>query len=115
MLVCLRAVQRTGLRDFALAGVLLSCTTLGAAGLRAVAVLPRDRGADSRAAANARRARSCGWAALALAAALTMVPWFTYNYVNLGQFTLSPAGGIGRGLWEGIVAGPMGRPHRRRS
>ena len=24
-----------------------------------------------------------------------------YNYVTLGRFTLSPAGGVGRGLWEG--------------
>ena len=40
--------------------------------------------------------------AAALAAfALTMLPWFTYNYVTLGRFTMSPAGGIGRGLWEG--------------
>ena len=52
--------------------------------------------------------RSASWAALALAAALTLVPWFTYNYVYLGHFTLSPAGGIGRGLWEGSgrAAGP---------
>ena len=33
--------------------------------------------------------------------AVTMLPWFTYNYMTLGRFTLSPAGGIGRGLWEG--------------
>ena len=33
------------------------------------------------------------------------MPWFTYNYVNLGQITLSPAGGIGRGLWEGSWQG----------
>jgi hypothetical protein len=32
---------------------------------------------------------------------LTMAPWFAYNYVTLGRFTLSPAGGVGRGLWEG--------------
>lgn len=32
---------------------------------------------------------------------LTMLPWFAYNYTTLGRFTLSPAGGIGRGLWEG--------------
>ena len=32
---------------------------------------------------------------------VTMLPWFTYNYVTLGRLTLSPAGGIGRGLWEG--------------
>ena len=31
----------------------------------------------------------------------TMLPWFMYNYVTLGRLTLSPAGGVGRGLWEG--------------
>ena len=30
-----------------------------------------------------------------------MLPWFMYNYATLGRITLSPAGGIGRGLWEG--------------
>ena len=55
------------------------------------------------------------WAALALAAALTMVPWFTYNYVYLGRFTLSPAGGIGRGLWEGSWQGRWAGKHSQRS
>ena len=32
---------------------------------------------------------------------VTMLPWFMYNYVTLGRLTLSPAGGVGRGLWEG--------------
>ena len=32
-------------------------------------------------------------------------PWFSYNYVYLGKFTLSPAGGVGRGLWEGSWQG----------
>jgi 4-amino-4-deoxy-L-arabinose transferase-like glycosyltransferase len=41
------------------------------------------------------------WAVLVAAFAITMLPWFTYNYVNLGRFTISPAGGIGRALWEG--------------
>ena len=41
-----------------------------------------------------------------------MVPWFTYNYVYLGRFTLSPAGGVGRGLWEGSWQGRWsGRAH----
>jgi hypothetical protein len=39
--------------------------------------------------------------ALLAAFAVTMLPWFTYNYVAVGRFTLSPAGGVGRGLWEG--------------
>ncbi|MDP1571544.1 MAG: glycosyltransferase family 39 protein [Vicinamibacterales bacterium] len=104
MLLVVRAAQDRRLRDFALAGVLLSATTL----VRPVFILlpfflavavpilvPAQR--DRRALA--------GWAALALAAALTMVPWFAYNYVNLGRLTLSPAGGIGRGLWEGAWQG----------
>jgi 4-amino-4-deoxy-L-arabinose transferase-like glycosyltransferase len=41
------------------------------------------------------------WAVLLGAFAVTMLPWFTYNYVNLGKFTISPAGGMGRALWEG--------------
>jgi len=40
-------------------------------------------------------------AVMLAAFAVTMLPWFTYNYVTLGRFTLSPAGGVGRGLWEG--------------
>jgi hypothetical protein len=44
--------------------------------------------------------------ALALAVfAMTMLPWFTYNYVTMQRFTLSPAGGIGRGIWEGSWQG----------
>jgi 4-amino-4-deoxy-L-arabinose transferase-like glycosyltransferase len=33
--------------------------------------------------------------------AVVMLPWFAYNYEHVGRFTLSPAGGVGRGLWEG--------------
>jgi 4-amino-4-deoxy-L-arabinose transferase-like glycosyltransferase len=41
------------------------------------------------------------WTVMVIAFAVGMLPWFSYNYVTLGRFTLSPAGGIGRGLWEG--------------
>jgi 4-amino-4-deoxy-L-arabinose transferase-like glycosyltransferase len=47
------------------------------------------------------RPRAAQWAALVAAFLVAMAPWFIYNYVTLGRFTLSPAGGIGRGLWEG--------------
>ncbi len=47
------------------------------------------------------RPRIGQWAVTIAAFSLTMAPWFTYNYVTLGRFTLSPAGGVGRGLWEG--------------
>ncbi|MGE3492481.1 MAG: ArnT family glycosyltransferase [Vicinamibacterales bacterium] len=104
MLVVLRAAQGGALRDFALAGALLSATTLVRPAFFlmpfffaiAVPVLVRSQRAT---------ARLKGWALLAVVAALVMVPWFAYNYVNLGQFTLSPAGGVGRGLWEGSWQG----------
>jgi hypothetical protein len=48
-----------------------------------------------------RRPAATGWGIMLLAFAVTMLPWLTYNYVTIGRFTLSPAGGIGRGLWEG--------------
>jgi hypothetical protein len=41
------------------------------------------------------------WATMLAVFAVTMLPWFAYNYRTLGVFTLSPAGGVGRGLWEG--------------
>jgi 4-amino-4-deoxy-L-arabinose transferase-like glycosyltransferase len=47
------------------------------------------------------RPRAADCAVMLAAFAITMTPWFSYNYVTLGRFTLSPAGGIGRGLWEG--------------
>ena len=104
-LACLRAMQRDRFSDFIIAGVLFSATTLvrpaffllpfGLAVAMPVLV-PSERA----------RARRIGqWASLFLAAAITMVPWFTYNYVYLGRFTLSPAGGIGRGMWEGSWQG----------
>lgn len=104
LLLVVRAAQGLRLRDFALAGVLLSATTL----VRPVFILlPFFLAVAVPALVPAQRDRRAlaGWAALALAAAVTMVPWFTYNYVNLGRFTLSPAGGIGRGLWEGAWQG----------
>ena len=100
MLVCVRAVQQGRTRDFLIAGLLFSGTTLvrpafvllpfGLA-IAMPLLVPSER----------TRRRAGQWAALAVAAAITMVPWFTYNYVYLGRFTLSPAGGIGRGTWEG--------------
>jgi len=111
VLVCLRAVQSGRTRDFLIAGLLFSCTTLvrpafillpfGLAAAMPILV-PSER----------NRRRIGQWAALALVAGVTMVPWFTYNYVYLGRFTLSPAGGIGRGLWEGSWQGRWaGRAH----
>jgi len=49
----------------------------------------------------AKRPSMTSWAALLGAFAITMLPWFAYNYVNFGRLTISPAGGMGRGTWEG--------------
>lgn len=102
--VCLRAVQGGKLRDFAMAGALFSATTLVRPAffllpfflVVAVPILVRSQRTEPM---------LKGWATLAVVAAVIMAPWFTYNYVHFGQFTLSPAGGIGRGLWEGSWQG----------
>jgi hypothetical protein len=104
ILVCLRAVQRGELRDYILAGALFTATTMVRPAFVlmpffftvAVPILVRDQ--RSRAALGK-------WAALAITAAIALLPWLAYNYVNLGQVTLSPAGGVGRGLWEGSWQG----------
>ena len=112
VLAGLRALQRDRLSDFILAGVLFSATTIVrpafvllpfglAIGMPLLVPSERNRGR-----------RLAQWAAFAVAAAITLAPWFTYNYVYLGSFTLSPAGGIGRGLWEGTWQGRWsGRSH----
>jgi hypothetical protein len=111
MLVCARATSTGRVDQYAFAGVLLSATTLVRPGF---VLLPFFLAFATPLMVRAHRTRTHlrGWAALALAAGLTLIPWFTYNYVNLGSFTLSPAGGIGRGLWEGSWQGRWpGRAH----
>lgn len=111
MLICVRAVQDGRTRDFMIAGVLFSAATMVRP---AFILLPFGlaAGMPILVAAERNRRRVGQWAALALVAGITMVPWFTYNYVYLGRFTLSPAGGIGRGLWEGSWQGRWsGRSH----
>jgi 4-amino-4-deoxy-L-arabinose transferase-like glycosyltransferase len=104
MLAAVRAVQTKSLPAYALAGLLFSLTTLVRPAFVllpfflgvAVPILVRDQ-------RDARALR--GWAALAIVAGLTLVPWFAYNYVNLGRVVLSPAGGVGRGTWEAAWQG----------
>jgi 4-amino-4-deoxy-L-arabinose transferase-like glycosyltransferase len=112
MLACLWAMRTNRAAAFAVAGLLFTAVTM----IRPAFVLlpfglaiampllvPSERRTPGRLA---------NWAAFALAAAIALVPWFTYNYVHLGRFTLSPAGGIGRGLWEGSWQGRWpGRLH----
>jgi 4-amino-4-deoxy-L-arabinose transferase-like glycosyltransferase len=104
MLAGWRAVQSGRVAAYAVAGILFSLTTLVRPAFvllpffLAVAVpicVPEHR----------QRRVLAGWAALSIAAIVTLAPWFTYNYVHLGRITLSPAGGIGRGLWEAAWQG----------
>ena len=41
------------------------------------------------------------WTVMLVVFAASMLPWFAYNYQTMGRLTLSPAGGAGRGVWEG--------------
>lgn len=104
MLACILAVKSGRLRDFFVAGMLFSATALVRPAFYlmafffaiAVPILVRSQ----------RTAPALkNWAAFAVAAALTLAPWFTYNYITLGQFSMAPAGGVGRGLWEGSWQG----------
>ncbi len=100
--IAVRALESLRTATFVAAGVLLALTTLS----RPVFVLfPFALAAVGLVifpiAGVRRRPSPLQWGALIGAFAVTMLPWFTYNYVTLGQFTLSPAGGVGRGLWEG--------------
>jgi len=102
MWLALSALDDRGVRRFAWLGVLLALTTLSrpvfvlfpfALAAVGLAVFPLFHVQT--------RPRLAQWSVMLAAFALTMAPWFTYNYVTLGRFTLSPAGGVGRGLWEG--------------
>src|SRR5436190_21651228 len=97
-----RALESQSLASFAALGVLLGLTALSRPvfvlfpfALAAVGIVVFPLAAVKRAPPLGR------WAALVVASMLTLLPWFTYNYVTLGQFTMSPAGGVGRGIWEG--------------
>ena len=102
--MCMRAVQRGRPGDFAIAGFLFSATTL----MRpAFVLMPFFFAIAMPLLSRSQRSANMlkGWAIVAAVAVLTLMPWFAYNYSNLGQLTLSPAGGVGRGLWEGSWQG----------
>jgi 4-amino-4-deoxy-L-arabinose transferase-like glycosyltransferase len=102
MWLAVSALTDRGLRRFASLGVLLALTTL----TRPVFVLfPFALTAVGLVLFPLMHVRSRPrlpqWGVMLVAFAVTTAPWFAYNYVTLGRLTLSPAGGVGRGLWEG--------------
>lgn len=108
MLLAVRAWRKSGLPRFAALGLVLGATALSrpvfvlfpfalaATGLIAIPVLEAVGARRRRTPPRARH-----WAVMLVAFAITMLPWFTYNYLTVGAFTISPAGGVGRGMWEG--------------
>jgi len=100
--LAIRALESKSLASFAALGVLLGLTALSrpvfflfpfalaAVGVVIFPLASVKNGPPMRA-----------WATLCVAAVITLLPWLTYNYVTLGRFTMAPAGGVGRGLWEG--------------
>jgi 4-amino-4-deoxy-L-arabinose transferase-like glycosyltransferase len=106
--IALRALQSGRVMLFAAGGVMLGVAALSrpiyvlfpfalaAVGCLVIPLVSRrdvDRGNG--------RPQFGHWVILLAAFAVTMLPWFTYNYLNLGRLTISPAGGMGRALWEG--------------
>jgi hypothetical protein len=101
--MALRALESRRTTTFAAAGVLVALTTLS----RPVFVLfPIALAAVGLIvfpiAGVKQRPSLVQWAALVGAFTIAMMPWSMYNYVTMGRFTPTPpAGGVGRGLWEG--------------
>ena len=101
MWLAIRCIRTPSVGGFAALGVALALTTLSrpvfvlfplalaAVGIIALPPLSREP----------RRVKN--WGAMLAVFALSMLPWFTYNFLTIGRFTLSPAGGVGRGMWEG--------------
>jgi 4-amino-4-deoxy-L-arabinose transferase-like glycosyltransferase len=101
MWLAIRCIRTASVGRFAALGFALALTTLSRpvfvlfpfalAAIGVVMLPPISR----------QSPRVKNWGTMLAVFALTMLPWFTYNFATIGRFTLSPAGGVGRGLWEG--------------
>lgn len=100
MFCALRAVATTRWPWFFGAGLLLGLTALTRPGFfllpafLGVVALVHAWQSPHRAGVAAR------WALMVAAFAAVMTPWFLYNQRNFGALTLSPAGSLGRPIWE---------------
>jgi 4-amino-4-deoxy-L-arabinose transferase-like glycosyltransferase len=100
--LALRAARGCRLAPFAALGASVAVVALSRP---AFALLPLALAAVGWIALPLTRPRSpsrpATWAVMIAVFAVAMLPWFAYNYRATGRVTLSPAGGVGRGLWEG--------------
>ena len=102
MLLALRALHERSPGPFVALGILIALTTLSRPVFVLFPVALAAIGLIVFPLAHVRaRPRAWQWGVMLVAFGITMLPWFGYNYLTLGRFTLSPAGGVGRGLWEG--------------
>ncbi len=100
--IAVRALHSKSLAPFAALGIVLELTALSRPVFFLFPFALAAVGLVFFPAAGVKNRPSLGaWATLCVAAAVTLLPWFVYNYETLGRFTISPAGGVGRGLWEG--------------
>lgn len=108
--VTLRAHRTRAWRDFALAGGLLGYAALSRPAFVLLPLALAGMGVVMFRHHTRRLVRP--WLLVLGVFALTLLPWFTFNYAVMGRFALAPAGGVGRGLWEGSWHGRWpGRLH----
>ncbi len=105
MFCCVRAVQTERVSWFAAAGLLIGLTSLTRPGFFLLPAFLAVAAAFHIWQARRRTQPIVGWTVLCLAFAAVMAPWFAYNYRHFGQLTLSPAGSLGRPIWEGSWQG----------
>jgi 4-amino-4-deoxy-L-arabinose transferase-like glycosyltransferase len=101
--IALRALESRRTMTFAAAGVLIALTTLSRPVFVLFPIALAAVGLVVFPVAGVKpRPSLAQWAALVGAFMIAMAPWSMYNYVTMGRFTPTPpAGGVGRGLWEG--------------
>src|SRR5262249_9759979 len=95
----LAAMRIDTLRNFAIAGAAYALVALTRPGFVLLPVA--GAGCAWLCWVHARPAALARWAVLLVAFAVVLAPWLTYNYVYLHRLTMSPAGGVGRAMWEG--------------
>lgn len=101
MWLAVRALDDRRARTFALLGIAAGITALSRPAFVLFPFALVAVGIVVQLFARGARPGLINWTTMLASFAVTMLPWFTYNYVTLGSFTLSPAGGVGRGIWEG--------------
>jgi 4-amino-4-deoxy-L-arabinose transferase-like glycosyltransferase len=99
--VLTRAIESQSTTWFAAAGVMLAITALSRPVFVLLPLAVVGTGIAAFPVAGVTwRPPLFKWGVLLSAFAVGMLPWLAYNYISFGRFTISPAGGIGRSVWE---------------